>query len=124
MSWFSKKEEYNSSKVAWVILDSVEELVKIKEQSNEKPIAIFKHSTRCSISSMAKSKLERDWDLTADELVIYYLDLIQFRSVSNEIASFFSVEHQSPQILLIKKGEVTYHTSHSGISALELKKQL
>ena len=122
MSWFSKKEE--DSKIAWVNLEDVTELEQIKKASNEKAIAIFKHSTRCSISSMAKSKLERDWDLTTEELTIYYLDLIQFRNISNEIAALFSVEHQSPQILLIKNGAVVYHTSHSGISASELKKQL
>lgn len=124
MSWFSKKKEDKSSNIAWVNLENVEELEKIKALSNEKPVAIFKHSTRCSISSMAKSKLERDWDLTTDELTIYYLDLIQFRTISNEIESLFSVEHQSPQILLIKNGEVTYQASHSGISTSELKKQL
>ncbi len=122
-SWFSKKSNNNST-IDWINLESIEELERLKELSNSKPIAIFKHSTRCSISSMAKSKLERDWDLTNEDILIYYLDLIQFRSVSNAIASLFDVAHQSPQIILIKNGEVIYHASHNSINVSALKQYL
>ncbi len=124
MGWFSKKESTEKNKIDWNILNEVSQLKTISNESREKPIAIFKHSTRCSISSMAKSRLEREWELTEEDIKIYYLDLIAYRSVSNEIEQEFVVEHQSPQLLLIKDGEVTYHTSHSGISAAALKQNL
>ena len=124
MNWFIRKEDKIRTEIDWVNLERLEELENIKTLSNDKPILIFKHSTRCSISAMAKAKLEREWDLTTDDVIIYYLDLIQFRAVSNEIASLFSVKHQSPQILLVKKGKVTYHESHNSIRLTELKKEL
>ena len=124
MNWFIRKEDKIRTEIDWVNLERLEELENIKTLSNDKPILIFKHSTRCSISAMAKAKLEREWDLTTDDVIIYYLDLIQFRAVSNEIASLFSVKHQSPQILLGKKGKVTYHESHNSIRLTELKDEL
>lgn len=100
----------------WNDLNEISQLDFIVEQSNSQPVLIFKHSTRCSISSMAKSRLEREWD---DDSLIkpYYLDLISFRNISDEIAHRFNVFHQSPQTLLIKEGKCIYDASHSMISA-------
>jgi len=88
----------------WNYLNDISQLDKLKELSNTTPVLLFKHSTRCSISSMAKSRLERDWDENS-EIKPYYLDLIQFREISDEIAAKFNVVHQSPQALLIKNEE-------------------
>jgi bacillithiol system protein YtxJ len=90
----------------------------IKKLSLEKPQVIFKHSTRCSISSMAKSRLERA--TTPDGIDFNYLDLIAHRNISNKIASDFNVEHASPQILIIKNGECVYDESHNAISMDEI----
>jgi len=87
-----------------------------KEQSaSGLTVVIFKHSTRCSISSMALSRLESKW---IDNNIIkpYFLDLLSYREISNEIAQLFDIEHASPQVLLIKNGSCFYHTSHNGIS--------
>ncbi|NCP44975.1 MAG: bacillithiol system redox-active protein YtxJ [Flavobacteriales bacterium] len=86
-------------------------------------IAIFKHSTRCAISTMAKSRLIFSWDFD-EKLPIYYLDLIQYRNLSNQIADEFLVEHQSPQLLLIKNGKCIHHASHIGISINDIKQLL
>lgn len=86
---------------------------------------IFKHSTRCSISSMALDRLERSWsDTEMQALQPYFLDLISYRDTSGEVARVLQVEHQSPQLLLLKNGEVVYHTSHMGISYQQLKQEL
>ena len=124
MSWFSKKETKKNTKLNWQILDSENQLATIKDDSNSQTVAIFKHSTRCSISSMAKTRLEREWDLTDKEIKIYYLDLITYRSVSNAIEEQFGIEHQSPQLILIKKGEVIYQSSHSSIGVNDIKDKL
>lgn len=124
MSWFSKKETQTNTKVNWQILDSENQLATIKDESNKQAVAIFKHSTRCSISSMAKTRLEREWDLNDNNIKIYYLDLITYRSVSNAIEEYFGVEHQSPQIIVIKNEEVIYHNSHSAIVVSDFKNKL
>lgn len=106
----------------WIDLTSEEQLAQINEQSNTQPVVIFKHSTRCSISNMAKGRLERE--TAPDNVPFYYLDLIRFRNVSNKIAEDYSVHHESPQVLVIKNGECTYDESHNGISMKDIAAEL
>ena len=91
--------------------------------SNEKPVVIFKHSTRCSVSRMALKQFENEYD-AADATENYFLDLIAYRDVSNAIASRFNVFHQSPQLLLIKDGIAVYNASHSDIDAKTVAEKL
>lgn len=102
----------------WNELTSEEQLQQIKERSFERPQVIFKHSTRCSISSVAKSRLEK-WHPNED-FDFYFLDLIRFRSLSTKVAEAFLVHHESPQVLVIKNGECVYDESHLGISLQEI----
>jgi bacillithiol system protein YtxJ len=104
----------------WKQLISVKQLDEIVTRSKETPVLIFKHSTRCSISSMARFRLEDDWDFPVSELEPYYLDLIAHRDISQAIADRFSIHHESPQVLLIRNGECTYDASHLDISVSEL----
>jgi bacillithiol system protein YtxJ len=97
-------------------------LAQLKERSFEVPQLIFKHSTRCSISSVVLKRLEREDDKPAIDY--YFLDLINFRSLSNSIASIFQVAHESPQVLLIKNGECTYEESHSAIDMYEITEEV
>lgn len=105
----------------WIALESEEQLNAIQEHSFDHPVVIFKHSTRCSISSMAKTRLERAGEPAG--MTFYYLDLIKYRTISNRIAEMYSVEHESPQVLLIRNGECIYDESHSGIRMEELAEQ-
>lgn len=98
----------------WIPLQNEGQLEEIIQNSRNKPQVIFKHSTRCSVSAMAKNRLDkRDQPEGID---FYYLDLIKNRSISNKIAEQFQVQHQSPQVLVINQGECTYTESHSGIT--------
>ncbi len=111
--------------IKWNALTSAEQLENIKAESSQQPVIIFKHSTSCSISATAKNRLERQWDEAGLENVKpYYLDLLSYRSVSNQIASTFDVRHESPQLLLIRNGECTSDWSHLGIRLDEVKKAL
>jgi bacillithiol system protein YtxJ len=105
----------------WIPLRSQDELEQIITLSKEQPQVIFKHSTRCSISSVAKGRLERA--SVPDNAAFYYLDLLSHRSLSNSIAERFAVEHESPQILVIKNGKCIYDESHMGIDMEEIKDQ-
>ncbi len=113
---FGESDNPKKEGVSWKTIASIEDLDQAIASSNQKTIAIFKHSTRCSISSMAKGRLERSWDINAEDLDLYYLDLIAYRPVSNAIAENLGVMHESPQILVIKNGKVIFHTSHNDIS--------
>jgi bacillithiol system protein YtxJ len=106
----------------WKQLTESEQIIAIKERSYEIPQVIFKHSTRCSISAMALSRLERADQPTQGDF--YFLDLIANRSLSNEVAEIFSVRHESPQVLIIKDGECIYDESHMGISMDEIDAHL
>lgn len=121
-SFFGNSEKPNDSKsnINWIDLTDLGQLNQIIQDSAEKPVVVFKHSTRCSVSRMALKQFENEFNLM-DEVDTYFLDLISYRDVSNEIASRFQVVHQSPQLVLIKDGKSIYDASHSDIDALELK---
>ncbi|MDP2161177.1 MAG: bacillithiol system redox-active protein YtxJ [Flavobacterium sp.] len=121
---FGNSEEGNSSKVAWRMLTDLGQLNELIELSHQQPVLIFKHSTRCSISRFALKTFENEYDFTAEELQPYFLDLLQYRTISNEIAHRFGVMHHSPQILMIKEGKCVYDESHDGIEVEGLKRFL
>lgn len=108
----------------WHKLTDISQLNDIQNLSKEQSdsgltVLLFKHSTRCSISSMALNRLESKWN-DNEKIPTYYLDLLNHRDISNEIASLYSVEHASPQVLLIKNGVCIYHASHTVISAADI----
>jgi len=108
----------------WKELHTSVDLENITKESFNQPVLIFKHSTRCSISSMIRSRLESSWDQDALDIEPYSLDLISFRGVSNEIEKQFQVRHQSPQILLIHEGICIFHGSHLGVNHGAIRKAL
>ena len=98
-------------------MDSADQVEAIKQ--NEGYSLIFKHSTRCSISMMAKRRFEMDMDKLPADMPLYFLDLIKYRDISSQVAQDFQVHHESPQMLLIKDGECILDQSHGGISVEE-----
>jgi len=106
----------------WIHLTEIAIIDQIIKDSFDKPQVIFKHSTRCSISSMALNRLERE-EAPANAN-FYYLDLLKYRDISNIIAERFNVYHESPQILIIRNGECIYDESHQGINMNEIAEQV
>ena len=104
----------------WILLTTEIQLHQLIEHSATKPQAIFKHSTRCSISSMAKNRLERNYQPA--DIDFYFLDLLAHRALSLKIAEVLNVTHESPQVLLIKNGRCIYDESHTGISMDDIVK--
>ena len=119
----SENQSPSTSKVHWIPLTILEQLDEIITSSNEKPVVIFKHSTRCIVSRTALKQFENEYDL-GNSVDAYFLDLLEHREISNEIANRFNVYHQSPQLLLIKDGKSVYDVSHDAIDAGELKGKL
>ncbi len=119
----SEKTESSESKseTPWIDLNAMEQLDEIEKISEEKTVGILKHSTRCGISRMVLKMFESDYNLDKDKPVeLYFLDLINHRDISNEIAARFNVRHESPQLIVIKNREVVHHASHQAISADKL----
>jgi bacillithiol system protein YtxJ len=114
----------NKKEDKWNNLTTEEDLLKINNDSYNQPQIIFKHSTRCSISQMAKNRMIEGLDQLIDQAAIYYLDLLNYRNISNEIANKWGVEHESPQIIVIKNGEAIYHSSHNMIKVMDIKEHL
>ncbi|RLD27115.1 MAG: bacillithiol system redox-active protein YtxJ [Bacteroidetes bacterium] len=114
----SEKKEVK--RLPWQKLTSVDQLDSIIEESKVTPVAIFKFSTRCGISSIVMRQFERAYDLDMDQMKLYYLDLLAFRNVSDEVSNNFQVIHQSPQLIVVKDGIAVAHASHHGIRANEL----
>jgi bacillithiol system protein YtxJ len=107
----------------WKEIKNEADLDAINENSVNCPVLIFKHSTRCSISSAALSRLERNWPSKSD-FKTYFLDLLVHRNVSDLIAEKYKVVHQSPQALIIKNGECIFNCSHLEIHAENVVKAL
>lgn len=106
----------------WNHLTDLAQLEKIKAESTLHPVVIFKHSTRCSISRMVLDRLERSWNQT--EVAAskpYFLDLLSYRQISNQIADIYCVEHESPQVLIIKNGQSIFDRSHMAIDFNSIK---
>ncbi len=106
----------------WHTLTTAEQLEQIKMESSIKPQVIFKHSTRCSISSMSLNRLNREPDFPDADF--HLLDLIANRNISQKIAEDFQVQHESPQVLVIKNGQCIYDESHNGIDMHEIAEQV
>lgn len=117
----SNKDEQPKS--FWMYLEETP-LDEIEKISFEKPVAIFKHSTRCSVSRMAWNQFSNQFDIEFEKMELYFLDLLAYRSISNEVAERFGVVHQSPQLIVIKDGKAVYDASHSDIDAQDLKNYL
>ncbi len=105
-------------------MESSDGLQDIIATSSSKPQVIFKHSTTCPISSMAKMRLESKIDQVKIDTDFHFLDLLRYRSISNQIAEELSVHHESPQLIILKDGEVIYDASHFDISVEELNESL
>ena len=123
MGLFSKSPK--PSALPWVAITSTNQLNEllhnISEDIVKKPVLLFKHSTRCSISSMALNGFERNWTSGNEKCDLYFVDLLAYREVSNLIAELTGIQHQSPQVIVLKGKDIVYDESHSGIDARRIE---
>lgn len=73
---------------------------------------------------MAYNRIKTSWVAELGDMPLYYLDLIQHRDISNLIAEKLGVMHESPQLILLKNGEVLYSASHSAINVKEVSNRI
>ena len=109
----------------WNELKEAKQLQNLTEESHQQPILIFKHSTSCSISRAALGRFERSWnDDEMKEVKPYFLDLLSYRAISKNVEDQFLVEHESPQVLLIRNGESVYNRSHLDIDYKNVRSEV
>ena len=115
-------EQKEEKVLPWIALNALEQIDHIEKVSMSKLQVIFKYSSRCGVSRMVLNQFVDKYELSKDNLDLYFLDLINYRDVSNEVGYKFQVIHESPQLLVIKNGVVVAHDSHSGVNAIDLSR--
>ena len=116
----SGSEADNVNVINWNKLENISDIDAIIDQSELNIIVIFKHSTRCGISSSVLRRFEKQTNPPTDQTNFYLLNVIQHRNISNEISQQLSIEHESPQLIIIKNREVIAHDSHYDILNMDL----
>jgi bacillithiol system protein YtxJ len=106
--------------LAWIGLNRSEQLDSILTGSNKRLMIIFKHSSRCGISSMILNDFSRNYKLSDDFAELYFLDIIKDKELSKELSIRYDVVHESPQLIVIKDEKVIHHASHFRIDAKKL----
>lgn len=120
----SKVKEEKETNVNWIPLNSLEQIKTIKELSKSETIFVFKHSTRCGISGMVIKRFENLFDSSMNNIKVYYLDLLNFRAISDEVGYSFQAQHQSPQLLIIRNEVAVLNVSHYDITTVNIQKYL
>ena len=123
MGLFNFSSKPKKEALPWININSVKQLKEILTSIDEKPVLLFKHSTRCSISSMALNGFERNWSSDVD-CDLYFIDLLKHRDVSTEVAELTGIVHQSPQAIVIKGKEIVYDATHTAIDARRIENTL
>ncbi|WP_299551579.1 bacillithiol system redox-active protein YtxJ [Seonamhaeicola sp.] len=119
---FGSNEPKEEKVLPWIPLKELSQLDFIEKKSEHRTQVIFKHSTRCGISGMVINQFIDAYNFTEKDLDLYLLDILSHREVSNEVGYKFQVMHESPQLLVIKNGEVVAHASHGQITAIDLER--
>ena len=105
----------------WIPLNDLQQIPHIKEKSKTKTQIIFKHSTRCGISRMVMNQFIERYEFTEKDADLYYLDLLSYPDVSREVGIEFMVMHESPQLLVLRNGNVVAHASHGAVNSIPLE---
>lgn len=84
---------------------------------------LYKHSPYCGLSAMARFEVHFFAQGNPD-IPVYIVDVIHARPLSQRIASLFEIEHESPQVILLRDGRPVFDASHRGVSAHALEDEL
>jgi bacillithiol system protein YtxJ len=124
-SFFTKSQQHSvKGNVNWIHLTNVDQIKQIRSLSKSETVFIFKDSTRCGISKMVIKRFENMFDESMSNVKVYYLDLLNYRDVSDKVGVTFNVIHQSPQLLIIKNEVSVFNASHQDITSIKLQDHL
>ena len=114
-------QEAQEAFINWLHLINIDQIKQIRSLSKSETVFIFKHSTRCGISKMVIKRFENMFDESMSNVKVYYLDLLNYRDVSDKVGVTFNVIHQSPQLLIIKNEVSVFNASHQDITSIKLQ---
>jgi bacillithiol system protein YtxJ len=92
-------------------ISSKEDFDELVKRSKRKPVAIFKHSLACPVSSSAYRELE------SFPTEIALVEIQNARDLSQEIGVRTGIRHESPQLIVLRNGQPVWHASHWKITA-------
>jgi bacillithiol system protein YtxJ len=107
-------------------LEHVDELHRLIDESQSRPVLLFKHSRSCGASLEALDELvaylndrgpERSAPRDSRSLQYAMVTVQTHRAVSNAVAQRLGVRHETPQALLIRDGRVVWSASHFRVTA-------
>lgn len=96
-------------------LASEAELDQAAEHSMREPVVVFKHSRYCGSSFRAQREVHRLTE--AGDPPVYEVVVQDARSVSSQIAEWLSIRHQTPQAIVVYRGQPLFHASHRRVTA-------
>lgn len=99
----------------------LDQIDRLSQDAQVLAVAIYKNSSRCSLSDVVFDRLGRHWPFSEEDLPVFVLDIIAFRSLSRAVEERYQVQHESPQLLIIRNGKCVYHASHNGIAAVDVE---
>jgi bacillithiol system protein YtxJ len=109
---------------SFVPLVNPEQFEALLEASSQRPIAIFKHSRSCGTSAQAHEELEAFLLNDGCDADVHLVDVLMNRQLSQAIAARFHVRHESPQLLVVRNGQVRWHGSHFRVTAENVRTAL
>jgi bacillithiol system protein YtxJ len=87
----------------------------ILETSEKTPVIIFKHSSMCGRSSRVETALEDSIMKNQIQAPIFKITVQTHPAISRKIEEWFDIKHESPQIIIVHRGKVTYTAHHDYI---------
>jgi len=91
--------------------------------SRDKPVFLFKHSTRCPISA-SRWRIVQEYAEREGRADFWKLLVVEDRPVSMHVADQTGVHHQSPQAILLYRGMPVWYESHYRITAEDMQAAL
>ncbi len=105
----------------WNTLNQINQIQELELVSVQKPVLIFKHSTRCSISRTVLNRFETAFtSINPQQIDCYLLDLLNHRDISNKLAVQFEVQHESPQVIVLQNGKTSLYKNHYEIDLSDI----
>ena len=95
----------------FVRVTEIKEFEKLLERSRTKPVVIFKHSITCGVSAAVYQKMV---DFEGEVALV---EIQRARELSSEISNKTGIRHESPQVLILRNGQVVWDASHFQITS-------
>jgi len=99
-------------------IDDRAALENLLTDSKQKPVIVFKHSNACSISSRAYCEMEKV------DGHVNVVEVQSAREISRELANLTGVQHETPQVIVLRDGKAVWDASHFDVTASDVAKAL